>query len=372
MTRSHILTGAACSWSVALFLLAATGDPETAKIAPQAQIQTEFIFTSAPFASCHASTIVELRNGDLLAAWFGGSAESRPDVAIWGARRAGTQWSPPFELAREQEIATYNPVLFYTKDSRLWLYYKFGPGPTGWTAARRWSADDSASWSPIEHLPAGLYGPIRAKPLVLPDGAIISGSSVESYQSWACWIERSSDGGKTWSTFGPITVAQDLYRSGGRGDVLVQPPGSPQTGVADGIVQPSVVSLGGKRLRFYARSTASIGKICVADSTDAGISWTQARPIDLPNPNSGIDALALRDGRIVLVYNHSSTERTPLNLAVSKDGEHFRMFYTLEDEPGEYSYPAIIQARNGDLHITYTWRRQRIRHVTFPLASVPK
>jgi predicted neuraminidase len=133
-----------------------------------------------------------------------------------------------------------------------------------------------------------------------------------------------------------------------------------------------VISLGGKRLRFYARSTARIGKICVADSSDAGITWTQARPIDLPNPNSGIDALALRDGRIVLVYNHSSRERTPLNLAVSKDGEHFHMFYTLEDEPGEYSYPAIIQARNGDLHITYTWRRQRIRHVTFPLASVPK
>ena len=149
-------------------------------------------------------------------------------------------------------------------------------------------------------------------------------------------------------------------------------PGSPQAGIADGIIQPSVVSLGGKRLRFYARSTASIGKICIADSTDGGITWTQARPIDLPNPNSGIDALALRDGRVVLVYNHSSTERTPLNLAVSKDGEHFRMFYTLEDEAGEYSYPAIIQARNGDLHITYTWRRQRIRHVTFPLASVPK
>jgi predicted neuraminidase len=371
MTGSHILIGATCASAAALYLFAATGEPERSKLAPQVQIQIEFIFTSAPFASCHASTIVELRNGDLLAAWFGGSAESRPDVAIWGARRTGAQWSPPFELAREPEIATYNPVLFYTRDSRLWLYYKFGPGPTGWTAARRWSADDGAIWSPVEHLPAGLYGPIRAKPLVLPDGIIVSGSSVESYQSWACWIERSSDGGKTWSTFGPITVASEMVRSGGSGDALVQSPVSPQTGAAEGIIQPSVISLGGKRLRFYARSTARIGKICVADSSDAGITWTQARPIDLPNPNSGIDALALRDGRIVLVYNHSSTERTPLNLAVSKDGEHFRMFYTLEDEPGEYSYPAIIQARNGDLHITYTWRRQRIRHVTFPLASVP-
>ncbi len=330
----------------------------------------EFIFTTAPFESCHASTIVELRNGDLLAAWFGGSAESRPDVAIWGARLAGDRWSAPFELAREPNIATYNPVLFFTRDERLWLYYKFGPGPTGWSAARRWSRDDGRSWSIVEHLAAGLYGPIRAKPLVMPDGTIVSGSSVESYQSWACWIERSIDGGKTWTRFGPITVPGDAGSSGKGGDT--QPAVAAGRGLPEGIIQPSVISLGGKRLRFYARSTARIGRICVADSTDGGATWTQAKPIDLPNPNSGIDAVALRDGRVVLVYNHSTKERTPLNIAVSKDGEHFQMFYTLEDQPGEYSYPAIIQAKNGDLHITYTWNRQRIRHVLVPLLIIPK
>jgi predicted neuraminidase len=314
----------------------------------------EFIFTSAPFASSHASSIVELRNGDLLAAWFGGSAEGRPDVAVWAARRSGGKWSAPVVLVREPEIACYNPVLFHSKDRRLWLYYKFGPHPSNWSAGRRWSDDEGQTWSPVEHLPAGLYGPIRAKPLVLPDGTIISGTSVESYRSWACWIERSTDNGSTWKRVGPIVV-----------------PGQDSAGTY-GVIQPSVVALRDGRLRLYARSTPQIGRICAADSTDGGLTWTQAHSLELPNPNSGIDAVALQDGHVVLVYNHTTSGRTPLNLAVSEDGEYFRMFQTLEDQPGEYSYPSMIQGRNGDLYLTYTWNRKRIRFLQIPLTEVPK
>ena len=133
----------------------------------------------------------------------------------------------------------------------------------------------------------------------------------------------------------------------------------------------SVISMGGKKLRLYARSTSQIGKICVADSKDGGLTWTDARPIDIVNPNSGIDAVALRDGRVVLIYNNTPKGRTPLNLAVSTDGEHFRMFQTLEDQPGEYSYPAIIQDKNGDLHITYTWNRKRIKYMKVSLSEIP-
>jgi len=104
---------------------------------------------------------------------------------------------------------------------------------------------------------------------------------------------------------------------------------------------------------------------------DDGLTWTQAHPIDLPNPNSGIDAVGLRDGRVVLIYNDTPQGRTPLNLAVSRDGEHFTMFATLEDQPGEYSYPAIIQGTNGDLYMTYTWNRQRIRFAAEPLTNLP-
>jgi predicted neuraminidase len=336
-----------------------------------AQPDSEFIFTEAPFASSHASTVIELPNGDLLSAWFGGTGEGKPDVAIWSSRRSGGKWSAPVELAREPDIACYNPVFFYTNDHRLWLYYKYGPHPDNWTAARKWSADDGRTWSAVEHLPAGLYGPIRAKPLVLSDGTVVSGTSVESYRSWAVWIERSTDNGRTWTKAGPITVATQSG-SGAAGDAPPVVPGSGEWSRTEGIIQPSIVSLGGKHLRLYARSTARTGKICVADSFDSGLTWTQARPIDLPNPNSGIDAVALRDGRVVLIYNHSDRHRTPLNLAVSTDGEHFRMFHTLEDEPGEYSYPAMIQGRNGDLQITYTWQRKRIRYVHVPLVDIPQ
>lgn len=316
----------------------------------------EFIYSSAPFASAHASTVVELRNGDVLSAWFGGSAEGHSDVAIWSSRRSESGWSAPVELAREPDVACYNPVPFYARNGRLWLYYKFGPRPSDWTAARRFSDDNGKTWSAVEHLAAGIYGPIRAKPLVRQDGVIVSGSSVESYHSWAAWIERSADNGETWRRIGPITVPDERF------SLFTK---------TYGIIQPSVVSMGGNKLRLYARSTPQIGRICIADSVDGGLTWTSARPIDVPNPNSGIDAVRLRDGRIVLVYNNTTTGRTPLNLAVSRDGVHFRMFDTLEDEPGEYSYPAMIQAKNGDLDITYTWKRQRIRFVRFPLSEIP-
>jgi predicted neuraminidase len=321
---------------------------------------SEFIFTSAPFASAHASNIVQLRNGDFLASWFGGSAEGKPDVAIWASRFSGGRWSPPFEMVREPDIACYNPVMFYTKDGRLWFYYKFGPHPSSWTAGRRWSDDDGRTWSEVEHLPAGLDGPIRAKPLVLENGTVVSGTSVESYHSWACWIERSTDNGKTWKRIGPITAPKHTSAHGNASDATY------------GIIQPSVISLGDGKLRLYARSTSQIGRICIADSSDNGVTWTQARPIAVPNPNSGIDAVRLKDGRIVLVYNNTTTGRTPLNLAVSDDAEHFRMFKTLEDQPGEYSYPAMIEGREGDLHITYTWNRKRIRHIRIPLTEIPR
>ena len=130
--------------------------------------------------------------------------------------------------------------------------------------------------------------------------------------------------------------------------------------------------LGGRHLRLYARSTAKTARVVVADSMDDGMTWSPGTPIDVPNPNSGIDAVALRDGRVVLIYNDTTTGRTPLNLAVSRDGLHFSMFKTLESEPGEYSYPALIQATNGDLEMTYTWNRKSVRHVHVPLAEVPK
>ncbi len=340
-----------------------------------AQPKGELIFQpgSVPFASSHASTIVQLKNGDLLAAWFGGTAEGKPDVAIWSARMSGGSWSAPVELAREENVPCWNPVLFHDAAGELWLYYKFGPSPQQWAAARKYSDDDGRTWSAAQHLPAGLLGPIRAKPLVMKDGTIIAGSSIEAYRTWAAWIERSADDGKTWMKLGPFVpgvAASSAGSAASQGAVASIPVAD--TSANYGIIQPTVVRLEPKHLRFYARSTTNIGRVVISDSHDNGLTWTEPRLLDVPNPNSGIDAVVLHDRRIVLVYNNTTSGRSPLNLAVSTDGEHFRMFYTLEDQPGEYSYPAIIQAASGDLEITYTWQRKAIRHVHFPLSDVPK
>ena len=354
---------------------------------------TGFIF--APLASGHslpgtqrdnhASTLVELRNGDILAAWFAGSKEGAPDVAIYGARLHNGTWSAPVELARADGVACWNPVLFHTRDGRLWLYYKYGTHPSKWLGMRKSSSDEGRTWSAAEPLPAGILGPIKDKPLVLSNGVIVSGSSVES-GTWTAWIERSTDNGATWTHFGPITVPDNLDVPNPAALAAAEHPATPPAGgAADahtkvyplatktvGIIQPTVVSLGGHHLRFYARSHTRAARIAVADSNDGGVTWTQAHFIDLANPNSGIDAVRLRDGRIVLIFNNSTNERTPLNLAVSRDGEHFHSFKTLEDGPGQYSYPAIIQAANGDLLMTYSWRRETIKFVRVPLREIPR
>jgi predicted neuraminidase len=361
MRLSCALRSAALSLS---FVLATAGLCQAQTVEPTKQ----FIYKDAPFPSAHASTIVEVGKGEFLSAWFGGTKEGAPDVAIWMSRRAADgAWSAPAEMAREPGTPTWNPVLFHAKTGRLWLYFKYGPHPSEWTAARRYSDDDGKTWSQVEHLPAGVYGPIRAKPYVAPDGTIISGSSVESYHSWSVWVERSTDNGMTWTRTGPITLPELLHA----------PSAALDTDKAIGLIQPTVIPMNdgkpGMHLRLYMRSSIQIHKICVSDSTDGGKTWTDARKLDVNNPNSGIDIIRLKDRRFVLLYNDTPTGRTPLNLAVSKDGEHFTNFATVENEtPGEFSYPALIQGTDGDLHMTYTWQRKTIRYATFPLASIPR
>lgn len=333
----------------------------------------------------HASTLVELKNGDVLVAWFAGMQEGAPDVAIYSARMHAGAWGPVRELARADKVACWNPVLFHTKDGRLWLYYKFGKSPSTWMGARKSSNDEGLTWSAEERLPDGILGPIKDKPLILDDGTIVSGSSVES-GTWAAWVERSADNGRTWTKFGPITLPEsaDIPDAGAKAasaEVQVGPGPAdggiptklyPPAKTTIGIIQPTIVWMGGHHLRFYARGHTRSSRIAVSDSMDDGKTWTQARLINLANPNSGIDAVRLKDGRFVLIFNHSYNKRTPLNLAVSGDGEHFNVFKTLENGPGQYSYPAIVQAKNGDLLMTYSWRRLTIKFVRLPLSDVPK
>jgi predicted neuraminidase len=324
-------------------LIAVVGMNSTSSLAEHpAVISKGFIYESASFPSCHASTIEETTDGALVSAWFGGTDEGNPDVGIWVSRLEQGSWTAPVEAATASGVPTWNPVLFQPAEGELLLFYKAGKSPQSWSGLVKRSRDNGKTWSEAELLPAGILGPIKNKPIQLDDGRIICGSSVESYRAWACWVEITADAGRTWSKHGPIDVKGEPY----------------------GIIQPTLFETGPGKLAMLCRSTRRIGKVCRATSDDNGVTWTRAETIDLIHPGSGIDAVRIKDGRVVLIYNHTGRGRTPINVGVSTDaGKTFANVIALETEPGEYSYPAVIQADDGKLHVTYTWKRKRIRYV---------
>ena len=316
----------------------------------------EFVFESAPFASAHASTIVETRDG-LVAAWFGGTREGANDVGIWLSRRVAGKWTPPVEVATGTQpdgtrLPTWNPVLFELRKGELALFYKVGPNPRAWWGMIRTSKDEGRTWGEARRLPDGILGPIKNKPVRLADGTIISPSSTETPESPSTWrvhFERSRDEGATWS--------------------VSRPPASTGGAPIDAI-QPSILTHADGRLQAVGRTRS--GRVFETWSADRGETWTPVTLTELPNPSAGTDAVTLKDGRHLLVYNHTPKGRTPLNLGVTRDGRSWEIAHVLESEPGEYSYPAIIQTSDGLVHITYTWRRQRIKHVVIDPASLPR
>lgn len=338
-------------WLGAALALAAAG--EGVATGQPGLVQTEFIYESASFSNCHASTLAETREGSLTAAWFGGTAEGYPDVGIWLSRHEGGRWTAPAEVANGVQpdgsrFPCWNPVLFQPAKGPLMLFYKTGPHPRAWWGSLRTSGDGGKTWGDARRLPDGILGPIKNKPVQLPDGDILCSSSTE-HDGWRAHFERSADGGKTWTATAPVNDGRTI-----------------------GAIQPSVLLTGGDTLLALGRTQQ--GRLFRIASDDAGRTWGEMTLMDLPNPNAGTDAVTLKDGRHLLVYNHTARGRTPLNVAVSADARTWRAALVLEDQPGEYSYPAVIQTRDGLVHITYTWKRQRIRHVVVDpakLESVP-
>ena len=316
-------------------------------------LKSEFIYEAAPFPSCHASTIAETPGG-LVAAWFGGTREGHPDVGIWLSRHVDGKWSVPAEVATGagadgKQTACFNPVLFQPKGGPLLLFYKSGGHPQGWAAFLKTSADGGATWSQAASLPGGFVGPVKNKPVQLADGSLLCGSSIETRETpgkWRVQFERTADLGKTWT----------------KTDFL-------NDGVAISAIQPSILFLGGEKLLALGRTRQA--KLFQITSDDAGRTWGEMKLIALPNPNSGTDAVTLRDGRHLLIYNHTARGRSPLNLAVSRDGKTWDAALVLEDEPkAEFSYPAIIQTRDGLVHITYTWKRKKVCHTLIDPAKL--
>jgi predicted neuraminidase len=329
--------------SVLLALFLVPG-PVTLAAEPAKQdgvVRSEFLFTEAPFAQCHASTIEQTREGTLVGAWFGGTREGHADVGIWVTRQADGKWTKPVEVAngiqtaKKERYPCWNPVLFQPKTGPLLLFFKVGPRPSTWWGMLTTSADEGKTWSEPRKLPEGILGPIKNKPIQLASGDILCPSSTE-HDGWRVHFERTADLGKTWTKTEPLD-----------GKISA--------------IQPSLLRHADGRLQALGRCKER--KVWQSWSKDDGKTWSALELTDLPNPNSGIDAVTLKDGRHVLVYNNTPSARTPLNVAVSENGKDWKPALILENEPGEYSYPAVIQTRDGLMHITYTWKRQRIKHV---------
>lgn len=311
----------------------------------------EFLYKRASFPECHSASIVETKKGDLVVTYFGGTKERNPDVCIWVSRKlkGKTDWTPPQMVADgvfspDYREACWNPVIYEMPDGELRIYFKIGVNVAGWKGWLVRSKDGGKTWGKREQLPDTIYGPIKNKP-ILNKGRLISPTSDER-DGWKLYFEYSDDLGKTWKRTAYVDAEQGIKA-----------------------IQPSIIVLPDSRLEALCRTRSR--HIGVTYSNDNGETWSKLTFIDTPNNNSGIDAVNLQDGSYALICNDWPIEpdkekgaRTPLSIMRSQDGIHWNHWITLEDSPIlQYSYPSIIQSRDGHIHVVYTWRRQRVKHV---------
>ncbi|WP_207492342.1 sialidase family protein [Aridibaculum aurantiacum] len=311
----------------------------------------EFVYDTASFPQCHSATIAETPAG-LITAFFGGTREANPDVEIYVSRMVNNKWTAPVSVADGKidgtRKACYNPVLFQVPNGELLLFYKIGKNVGDWKAFVKRSKDNGITWSEREPMKDGFLGPVKNKPVMLSNGKIISPASLEGSPGWRVHFEISDDTAKTWRKVGPINTGTDYT-----------------------IIQPSILVHKDGKLQMLARSKQRA--LITSWSHDNGETWTKVEPSGLPNNNSGTDAVTLKNGRHLLVYNHvrphdslknGKGARTPLNVAVSKDGKKWYASLILEDSPiSQYSYPSVIQSADGMVHVVYTWRREKIKYV---------
>lgn len=379
-------------------------------------VDDEFVYDQSQYPETHASSIVELKNGDLVATYFGGTKERNPDVCIWTQikKKGQNKWSEPVlaadgvfllgsedakkagittdgqkaeqgpvknmgitwamaknedhskELQQYRRKACWNPVLYQMPDGEIWLFFKIGSTVGDWTGWLTKSKDGGRTWSDKEALPENFLGPVKNKPELFGD-RLICPTSTEN-NGWRIHFEIYNLKTKEWKYVGPIN-GKMVVRT-----IDMLPDGSLNTVDTTkhatlhpvDCIQPSIIKLADGRLQVLCRSRN--GKIATSFSSDLGDSWSDVELLDLENNQSGTDAVTLRDGRHVIIYNNTSSHpgtpkgvRTPVSLAISNDGTNWTHLITLEDSPiSQYSYPSIIQGKDGSLHCIYTWRRQRI------------
>lgn len=366
-------------------------------------LQSELIFPKQD-KHVHSSSIVELPDGGFLACWFYGSGErSANDVLIQGARlpKAARQWSSVFGMADTPNLPDCNPVLFVDGQQRLWMYWivplanRWEHSVLKYRRAEDYSGDGPPKWSwqdvinlvPDEAFAESMqegfrqlqqsegmwaeYAPpyarmlieasrdpikrqtgwmTRTHPVMLPSGRILVPLYSDGFNAGLMAI--SDDEGETWTPSAPI--------------------------VGLGPIQPSVVRMKDGTLVAYLRDSGDPpGRVMRSTSQDDGQTWSIALDTDIPNPGSSLEAIALDDGRWVMVYNDSEANRGNLAIACSDDeGRTWKWKRYLEDgaKRGEsYGYPSVIQASDGNLHVTYTFdtpEGKAIKHVAFSPAWI--
>lgn len=301
-----------------------------------------FIFEKAPFPECHASTIVETEDS-FLAAWFGGTREGDKDVCIYAsAKEDEERWGIPVKVADgivndTLQYPCWNPVLYKRDNGDIILYYKIGPNPREWWGMYKISIDDGKSWSEPIKIPDNMLGPIKNKPVRLSDGTMMYPTSIETMEMWNIYVETSDQDLKNWRK---IAIDNNNFNA----------------------IQPTILLHKNNRIQMLCRSKEK--KILETWSKDMGETWTSVTATSLPNNNSGIDAVTCSNGLHLLVYNPITKGRNKLSLAGSYDGKIWEDLMILENQTeGEFSYPAIIQSRDGTIHITYTYNRNTIKYV---------
>lgn len=308
---------------------------------------SEFIYNEASFPSCHASTILETDSG-VMAAWFGGTYESHPDVGIYVSTRQQDKWSDPLLVADGIQNDTlrypcWNPVLIQRDNGDILLFYKVGPNPREWWGCYKVLAAGEKYWSASQRLPDSFLGPIKNKSFRLEDGTLLHPTSWETSEKWAIYLETSNQEPADWNR---IEIDNRHFNA----------------------IQPTILKHEKNTLQMLCRSREK--RIVETWSYDLGKSWSPLAETALVNNNSGIDAVTLTNGLHLLVCNPIEEGRNKLSLLVSSDGKAWRELLVLEDQPeGEFSYPAIIEGEDGTVHITYTYNRVKIKYLTVSINS---
>lgn len=309
--------------------------------------EKEWIFTEKITDSCHASTVLPLDNGTVVAAWFAGSSESDDDVKILtSVRGTDGKWGEPIRVSADPNVAHWNPVLFQNDGGTITLYFKVGKDTEYWKTYYSVSTDGKNWAAPRELVPgdnSGGRGPVKNKPIRLKNGTILAPGSTELGGKYRCFVDISTDNGKTWNRTPEIdSTFLGFFKTP--------------------MIQPTLWESKDGSVHMFTRT--KVGKIYRSDSYDGGKTWCSAYPTNLPNNNSGIDLDTDDSGRIFLVYNPVGIPgiRTPLTLAVSTDdGKTFTKIKTFERGLAEYSYPAVV-VKGDTIHITYTYERDYIAY----------